>query len=306
MSPANDGFRISVGIAAYNAEANIGELLRAVTSQCQDACCIGEIVVHSDESSDRTVAIAQENTDPRILIIDNPHRRGFAASVRTMLGAFKGDAIVLLNDDIRIRDRRFVEKCVYPIFHQGADLAGANLKPLPPRSFVERGFVSMFRVYKRMRERLADRNNLFTCDGAAFAASRSFARTIDFPADPGQMGNVDAFLFLSCVGAGHRYVYARNAVAWFRSPATLRDYVRRNVRNDSQEWILAERFGPETRFFFRAPRHLLWRSILAEVVGHPLAAAFVFVIGFYIRVKKHFSSASSPTWEVLRSSKDLH
>ena len=243
---------------------------------------------------------------PRVIVIDNPHRRGFAASVRTMLDACKGDAIVLLNDDIRIRDRRFIEKCAYPIFHLGAAMAGANLKPLPPRSFVEKGFVSICRVYKRMRERLPDRNSLFTCDGAAFAVSRRLASAVDFPADPGEMGNVDAFLFLSCVGAGYSYMYARNAVAWFRSPATLKDYVRRNVRNDSQERILAERFGPEIHSFFRAPRNLLWRSILTEAVSHPMAAAFVFFIGFYIRMKKHSSTGSrSPTWEVLRSSKEL-
>src|SRR5271170_6685073 len=158
---------VSVGIAAYNAEANIGAILRAVLAQSQAAVTISEIIVHSDCSTDRTVAVAREGADPRLKIVDQPDRRGFAASVVSMLEMFSGDALVLLNDDIRIPDDRFIEQAAMPIFREGADFVGVNLQPMPPRTFVERASVSVFRVWERIRDSLPKRDNVFSCDGAA-------------------------------------------------------------------------------------------------------------------------------------------
>ncbi len=297
---------VSVGIAAYNAEANIGALLRAVSSQCQEHITIAEIMVHSDHSTDRTIDVARACADLRLAIVDHPSRRGLAASVASMLEMFTGDALVLLNDDIRIPDDRFIERMVLPVFYEKAALVGANLQPLPARCFVERASVSTFRVWARIRESMADRNNVFTCDGAAMCLSARFARSLAFPADLARVGNVDAFLYLSCISAGFRYVHASNAVAYFRSPATLRDYVARNVRNDSQPAILEKHFGTMVARSFRKPLIPYWKSVAAEILNNPLGAAFVFVVGFYIQVKaKRAARDASALWEVMHSSKEL-
>ncbi len=299
-------FTVSVGIAAYNADGNIGALLSAVSCQRQEHLTILEIIVHSDHSTDRTVAVARACTDPRLEIVDHPDRRGLAASVVSMIETFKGDALVLLNDDIRIADDRFIEKIVFPVLREEAGLAGANLQPLPARSFVERASVSVFRVWERIRESMADRNTVFTCDGAAMCLSARLARSIAFPDDLGRLGNVDAFLFLSCVNAGFRYAHAADAVAYFRSPATLRDYVARNIRNDSQPRILEKHFGTLVAGVFKKPAVLYWKSVAAEVMKNPLGAAFIFVVGIYIRLKaKRAAETPSPLWEVVRSSKEL-
>jgi glycosyltransferase involved in cell wall biosynthesis len=298
--------RVSVGIAAYNAELNIGALLRALFSQIQDRIVITEIIVHSDQSTDGTLAVARECIDPRLVIIESPYRQGFAASVRTMLSLFAGDVFVILNDDIQISDRRFVQKAALAIVTDGVGLAGMNLQPLPPRTFIERAFVSTFRVYERIREAMADPNNSFTCDGAALSLSPQFVRAIEFPADAAEMGNLDAFLYFSCLRAGFMYRHVPQAVAYFRSPATLRDYLRRTIRNRSQEGILKRRFGKIVSTSFRPPRMLYWKSITKESLTNPAGAFFVFVTGFYVAIRAHFVALNAaPTWEVVESSKEL-
>jgi glycosyltransferase involved in cell wall biosynthesis len=311
MSPAGSRFRISVGIAACNAEANLEALLRAVLSQSEDEVEIEKIIVHSDQSTDRTVGIAQAFSDPRIVVIDNPRRAGFAASVRALIGAFTGDAIVLLNDDIRIPDNKFVEKMASPVFRDGADLVGANMRPLPPRTFVERAFTLTCRVYERIRQSLSNPNSIFTCDGAALCLSRRMAGAIEFPRDGSclgysRMGNVDAFLYFLCARAGYRYLSAPPAVAWYRAPSTLHDYLARNIRNDSQNNILEQTFGPAVNAAFSIPANLYWRSVAIEGARRPLEAALVFVVGLYIRFKVRTAARNaSPVWDVLPSSKRL-
>lgn len=307
MLPESKRPRVSIGVAAFNAEDNIGELLRALCSQREDAVEIEEIIVHSDQSTDRTLGVVAENPDPRVIVIDNPSRKGFAAAARSMVQSFKGEALLLLNDDIRICDDRFVEKMAAPIFSDCADLVSANPQPLPPRTFVERAFVLTLRVYERIRESMRDSSSILTCDGAALCWSRRLARAIKFPDDDSSMGNVDAFLYLFCVLNGYRYTHVCDARVRFRAPSTLRDYLRRNIRNDSQERLLTAQFGPAVRKVFRRPAALYWKFAVIEGLRHPLHAAFVVSAGFYIRFKVRSGALRmSPTWETLVSSKRLN
>jgi len=56
----------------------------------------------------------------------------------------------------------------------------------------------------------------------------------------------------------------------------------------------------------RKPLIAYWKSVTVEILKNPLGAAFVFVVGFYIRVKARYAARdASPTWEVLESSKEL-
>ena len=298
--------RVSVAIAACNAEANIGAILRAVSSQKNDSVTIHEIIVHSDHSTDRTVVIAGTWPDPRIRVVDSRIRGGFAASVAAIIAAFTGDALVILNDDIRIQDAAFIEKIVAPLFRDNADFVAANTQPLPPRTFFERASVSVFRVWERIRESLPQRDNVFTCDGAAMCLSARLARSIDWPADLAQAGNVDAFLYFTCLRANFKYVHARDAVACSRSPASLRDYIARNVRNDSQRLLLAQRFGPMVANAFKIPPGLYWKSVAQEILQNPTGALFIFALRSFITIKaKRAARNVSPVWDIVKSSKDL-
>ena len=297
---------VSVAVAACNAESNIAAIVRSISSQCQEHVHISEIIVHSDQSSDRTVAIAMQCADSRLKIVDRPDRCGFATSVISILGTLQGDALVLLNDDIKIPDDRFVERAVLLMLDEGAGLVGANVQPLPAQTFVERASVSVFRVWERIRESMPDPNNIFTCDGAALCLSAAFARSIRFPVDPSQMGNVDAFLYFSCIQEGFRYAFCHDAVIYVRSPATLADYLARNIRNDSQRPLLEPQFGAVVASSFRTPLGLYWKSVAIELLKNPLGAAFVLSARFYIRFKAQRAARSgSQVWNVIKSSKKL-
>jgi glycosyltransferase involved in cell wall biosynthesis len=296
---------VSVGIAAWNAEANIGAILRALCSQREDRVQISEIIVHSDQSTDGTVHVARQFPASRIRIIESAERRGFAGSFGTLLKAFTGDALILLNDDIRIRDDRFVETMAAAIFEDSADFVGANLQPLPPRTFVEQASVSIFRVWERIRGALPDPNNIHTCDGAALGLSGRFANSVLLPADLGLAGNMDAFLYFSCVASGFRYLFARSAVVYYRSPASLRDYVARNARNDSQKSLLGGQFGAAVTHAYRIPPALYWKSVGREIRNHPLVAAFVLLASILVRGTRRYRRRRTATWEMLQSSKQL-
>src|SRR6266851_9597176 len=55
---------LHVGIAAYNAERNIGRLLTSLVAQRASSYTLRQIVVHSDASSDDTVGVAKRFGGP--------------------------------------------------------------------------------------------------------------------------------------------------------------------------------------------------------------------------------------------------
>ena len=56
----DDYVSCSVGIMAYNEEANIGRTIRAVLEQQGPSVCIEEVIVVASGCTDRTVAIVAE------------------------------------------------------------------------------------------------------------------------------------------------------------------------------------------------------------------------------------------------------
>ncbi|MCL5035785.1 MAG: glycosyltransferase [Chloroflexi bacterium] len=80
-------FNISIGIMAYNEDANIGRLLEAVLGQELKSGKIGQIVVVSSGSTDRTDEIVRgfENKDPRVRLIVQENREGKASAINEWL-----------------------------------------------------------------------------------------------------------------------------------------------------------------------------------------------------------------------------
>ncbi len=297
---------ISIGIAAYNAERNIEQILKSLILQKENNFLIKEIIVHSDCSTDKTVQILKKITDERIKIIDNKIRKGFAGSAVSLINYSSGDLIVLLNDDIKIDDENFLTKIIKPFSSKGVALVGGNVQPLSPKTFIEKAGVSAFRVYEQMRINLSDINNSYTYDGAAMAMTSDFAKSIDFPKDTSKMGNFDSFLYAYTVSKGLTYKYAIDAVVYMRMPATLKDFLRRGVRNSSQCYILGDQFENMSVLKTEKPFWLYDKYALIEFIKNPFGVLFVFFIGFYVRLVARFGrKTSSPFWEVVESSKCL-
>ena len=95
---------VSIGIPAYNEEANIENLLESILSQKQDSFVLKEIIVISDGSTDRTVQEAKKVSDERVKVIEGIERRGQAYRQNEICSRANADFLVLLNADILIKN----------------------------------------------------------------------------------------------------------------------------------------------------------------------------------------------------------
>lgn len=88
------GDPVSVVISAYNEEAVIARKLHNLLS-LHDSSQIGQILVGSDGSSDRTVEIARSVPDPRIRVVEFPERRGKASVLNELIPQCQSPIVVL-------------------------------------------------------------------------------------------------------------------------------------------------------------------------------------------------------------------
>jgi len=88
--------KITVAIPSYNHEKYIAHAIRSVLEQTfQDF----EIVITDDGSSDETLQVIREFTDPRIRIYCNEKNCGASAAMNNCIQQAKGEYIAILNSD---------------------------------------------------------------------------------------------------------------------------------------------------------------------------------------------------------------
>lgn len=300
--------KIVIGIAAYNAERNIGQLLNALISQDGFNSEIQKIVVHSDNSSDDTVKITKGFSDSRIHIIDNKDRSGFAGSFKNILSrAGNCDAVLVLNDDITISDKNFVDKMSTLLLKSNnIGLITGNPVPFPGTNFVQKAVISGFNAYYRMRYEINNGNNKWTCDGKVLLLTKAFLNKIIWPKNNNDLGNVDAYMYFSCLSNNIIYEHIKEAKVYFKTPSTVSDYIKWNARNNSNKFLLLKTFGDLVQKEYLIPWRIKYRYMILESIKNPFGAIFLYTIKLYTAVKaRQIAKNFDSKWEVVETTKEM-
>ena len=94
--------RLSVCLPTYNGEAYVAEAMQSVLQQSYTDF---EVVAVDDGSTDRTVEILHEFTDPRIRVYQNPHRRGIPGNWNVAVELARGEYVCVFHqDDVMLAD----------------------------------------------------------------------------------------------------------------------------------------------------------------------------------------------------------
>lgn len=299
--------RVGVGIPAYNAEKNIGSLLDALKVQKQSYCKVSCICVYSDASTDATCSVIRKHHDKRIKIIEGKKRLGFAHGVKRLLHELPFDVVVLINDDVVIRSKDFVDNVVYPFTQNDSlGLACVRLQPLPPQNWIDNAASSGFYAFRNMAENYNNSKNVFTCDGKLLALSKKFIKSIKFPSTNSLMGNVDNFFYFHCLINGYSYQYIKTAELYFKCPSTISDFVSWQIRNEKNKYLFIRIFGKQIEKHYEMPKMLFTRYRIEEFIRNPFGAFVIYILGLYTRQKaKNEKGNFSEVWKLVNTTKKI-
>jgi len=120
----------SMGIMAYNEEANIGRLLDAVISQKLKEVALTEIVVVASGCTDNTEAVVLEwaKRDARIRLISQEKRLGKASAINDYLPKAQEKILVLCSADL-LPEPEAIERLVAPF--ADPEVGMTSSRPVP-------------------------------------------------------------------------------------------------------------------------------------------------------------------------------
>ena len=96
----------SVGIMAYNEEANIATAVRGILGQRLTAGRIAELIVVASGCTDQTVPVVSRlaREDERIRVIVQSRREGKAAAINLFLSAARSPILLMAGADVVVKD----------------------------------------------------------------------------------------------------------------------------------------------------------------------------------------------------------
>lgn len=232
MTHSIDKIRCSVGVTAYNEEANIGSLLEALLDQHLHEVEIVEIIVVASACTDRTVKIIKEYMakDARIKLIEQERREGKTSAVNLFLKAAQCDICVLESGDT-LPHEYAVEHLVRMFRDPTVGMVGAQKMTVNTPDHIV-GLLSHLRL--RMEHELC-------LEIPRLGEMIAFRKIFD--QIPPDVAMDEAFIEAIVVRRGMQVRYAPDAIVYNTGPTTIRDFIRQRRRNHAGHLYLKHKYG---------------------------------------------------------------
>ncbi len=280
-------YKVSVGVMAYNEEKIIARCLEALSNQKLESCTIGEIIVVSSGSTDKTDEIVRSGAlkDPRIRLIAETKRSGKASAINHFLKEASGDIAIIESGDT-VTEPDTVENLIKPFKNGAVGMSGSHPIPINDR----KRFVG-FCVHKlwQLHHDMALENP--KC--GEMIAFRNIVSGI-----PKYTAVDEASIEAIIREANLKLVYAQDAIVHNKGPETIRDFIKQRRRIASGHRHLKATVGHEvaTQSSSRIlkyvlqnqkwnPKEIIFMLLLIAIEGY---SRFAGMIDFYLRDKNPF------------------
>ncbi len=209
----------SVGVMAYNEEANIGRTLDALLQQTHAATALSEIIVVASGCTDNTVGVveAMMATEPRIQLLVQPRREGKASAINLFLQHARSKILVMVGADI-IPERDTLEQLCVHFLDDKVGMVGAHPIPVNDQeTFVGHAVHLLWLLHDRMARRSPKLGEVV-----------AFRNTIEsIPTDTA----VDEISIQAAISAQQlSLVYEPEALVYNKGPMTIRDFLKQRRR----------------------------------------------------------------------------
>ncbi|MBI5407874.1 MAG: glycosyltransferase [Nitrospirae bacterium] len=209
----------SIGIMAYNEEANIGNLLEALLTQKTHICSIKEIYVVASGCEDRTEDIVRDYSkkDARIKLLVQEKREGKASAINLFLSVSQAEIMILESADT-IPAPETIEKMAAPFSDPAVVMTGGRPVPVDrPDNFLGFTVNLLWRLHHMISLERPKMGELI--------AFRSFVKEI-----PVDTATDEASIEAIVTAAGYRIKYAEDAVVYNKGPENIREFIKQRRR----------------------------------------------------------------------------
>jgi biofilm PGA synthesis N-glycosyltransferase PgaC len=301
MKDSHNMLSCSIGVMAYNEEANIRFVLEALLNQRLSTCRIVKIVVVASGCTDQTGDIVRSIAESNNLVelIVQERRDGKASAINVFLSKAGGDVIVLESADT-IPEEDAIENLVKPFLDHDIGMTGARPVPVDSgNTFM--GFTAQ--LFWRLHHEVA----LSHPKSGELIAFRNIVREI-----PGNTAVDEASIEALITDAGYRIHYAKDAIVHNKGPETVRDFLRqrRRVTAGHKHLKATKNYSVSTAKIW----NLLWLSKLVfselprdvKSIFWTFGAVLLEIFGRSLGNYDYYVKKTNPfAWDVAETTKNL-
>src|SRR5712692_4184135 len=290
----------SIGIMAYNEEANIARTLRSVLDQTGPSIRIEEVIVVASGCTDRTIPIVSEmaQKEPRIRLCIQEKREGKASAINLFLKEATSPVVVLIGADV-IPEVSAMEYLCAPFKDPGIGMVGGRPVPVnDPSTFMGHAVHLLWRLHDRVAR-------IHPKLGEVIA----FRNVISgIPTDSA----VDEISIQALISQlGFRLIYRPECVVYNKGPLTVRDFLkqRRRIYAGHLKVLKQQKYEASTmkvspifrqlisarHYALSTPRQVLWTLGAMVMEG-------------YARMQGHYDywrKREHHIWQAVSSTKEL-
>jgi len=298
----------TIGITAYNEQANIKNLLRSLLEQKGNNFLLKKIIVISDGSTDKTVTEVNAIKDSRVQLVIGKTRKGQSTRQNEVLRKADTEILILLDADVLPAKTDFVSQmiCAYKR-KPNIGLVGASIKPTYSTKLLGKVLSWHMKWKNNLYRNIKQSNNIYLCHGRARAFSKPFYKQLKWP----KMWSEDAYSYLENKRLGFNFVFAPKAAVYYQSPESVSDHLRQSKRFLSNSQVLSNFYDKETLTeAFYLPKSLFLKKVVEGIITHPFYASAYIALFIYsfLQAKIPFFRPKQDTaiWEPSISTKTVN
>ncbi len=260
---------VSIGIAAYNEQNTIGQLLVSILKQKKHTFNLRKIIVVSDGSTDKTNAIvcglAKQNHE--IQLSYDSRRLGKSERLNQLYRMNTSDVFIQLDADIVLAHADVLESLLSGFYDRTVYLVGGNNLPVEDVGTVGHLINHWYTIWYSIRINVRKGDFIHNSHSCILALSKEFTEQLVLDRNITSDGQ---FIYCRCKELKKKFVYRDDARAYFRLPSKLNDYLVQLSRAPDERKQLSEHFGNWINALYAFPDSLKLRVLTSYLIRNPV------------------------------------
>ncbi len=269
---------VTIGVPAYNEEANIQKLLLSILEQKVTGFSLEKIIVLSDGSSDGMVEKVKQLNNPLIKTWDYKVRKGKSYHLNTFFKRIDSDILILFDADVILRGNDVLINLIKPLLKEKkVGLVSGDFQPIHVENFIEKANKATINVFEALRREFKGGNNVLGCTGRLMAVRKDLYKKLFVPH---RMVLNDIYMYFDCLANGYEFRHAYDAHVYYQLPTTISDYTSQYKRfiigAHRIKRIFDQLYEMEYAIPAKRMNELKWKEFLKS----PILCLFIAAINF--------------------------
>ncbi len=293
---------VTIGIPAYNEEANIISLLSDILSQKETNFSLTKIIVVSDASTDNTDRKVLAFRDKRLKLIRNDIRRGQIYNQNKIFNLANTDIVVLLEADTLMTDKIYLNRLIAPfIKNNSIVLSQGNWIPILGNNLIGKALSTQANIYNQLTRSRTDVIEMLCSGRGGRAFAKKIYKKLQLPLDVPE----DVYVILWCKKHFMKTKFQKSATLTYRCPETFSDYQKEIQKIKVAERSLNRYFSKkQIEKMYRRPFSLSLKIAALLLLSHPI----LFFTYLFIRTQalaKPTEKQFNDLWPITQTTKLL-